>query len=459
MKGSVAMQNQQAELTANLTNAQPKTGSAAAENQLFHICPVILALILPVLIGLTRPLVQLLNPDIIYVFIGSFPAVVIARLVFDWAAKNESFVICFFRFLNPLKYLENLPPEIVFKSDQKKRKFPWVTLMLVVCNIAVYYCVSEEVSRKCVFAPYGNPSLPHIFISAFTCAFIHGSTSHLFGNMLFLSVFGSIVESKIGSVRFLIAFFLCQTASTITDVVMLKFKYPGSGLITILKHFHSLGSSGAISGIMGLFVVRCFFARFMVCSPFFSLPSLSIPIGIQGSFLACLFFATDVFGSLEMFQSICGIDYWGHLGGYLGGFVLSYCLKLHRDASQEALEVKSEIMIWRKTIRKGSRLHEAALKFLLEHYKHDRKRSEFYFGRLVQAMINSNFKKTIEIFSAYYPHYADTLPGHVLLDIGSHFYKTGDLEKAGKCWESASRKTGSWQGKAKLFLAQRLDRI
>ena len=108
-------------------------------------------------------------------------------------------------------------------------------------------------------------------------------------------------------------------------------------------------------------------------------------------------------------------------------------------------------------IKKGGRLHEAALRFLLDHYKHDAKKSELYFVRLVQALINSNFKKAIEVFSAYYPDYVHPLPGHILLDIGLHFYKIADFEKARICWEFAARKTGPWQSRAKLYLTRPIN--
>jgi hypothetical protein len=271
--------------------------------------------------------------------------------------------------------------------------------------------------------------------------------------MLFLSIFGSFVESKIGSTRFLIAFFLCEMASTIIFLVLLKSKWPDTGLMSILKNIHTLGASGAIAGIMGLFVVRCFFARFMLCSPFLSMPFLSIPFGLPATLLVSSFFALDVSGSLTMFQSGPGINYWSHLGGYLGGFALGYCLKLHRDASRESLDVKSEFLTKKKTYRKGGQLHEAALKFLLDFYKYDRKKGEFYYARLIQVLVRNNFQKAIDIFLAYYPNYVNTLPGDTLWSIGLHFYSTGEFKKAGGCLKLAADMKGPWQVNAKLYLA------
>jgi membrane associated rhomboid family serine protease len=446
------MQSRKPSFPCSSSRARRETDAAVAENQLYHVYPVIFALILPALIGLSELSVLFLYYDTFYAFLGSIPVIVIIRVAYDWAIKSESFAICFFRFLNPLKYLENLPSDIVFKAGHRKFRFPRVTLILVLCNTLIYFFVPEEVAKKFVFTPYGDPSVPHILVSVFTCAFIHGSALHLFSNMLYLLIFGGFVEAKIGSIRFLTLFILCQIAAVAADVFMLKFKWPDQSLMSILEKFHSRGASGAVSGIMGLFAVRCFFARLTVCSPFFSLPVLSIPIGIQGTMLAGTFFATDVFGSLEMFQSVSGIGYWAHLGGYLGGFVLGYCLKLHRDASSEAFELKSEMMTLKKMIRKGGKLHVAALKFLLEHYSCDPKKGELYFVRLIQALIGSNFQKATEVFLAHYPNYVNALPGNILMEIGLHFYRTVHFEEAGKCFQSAALKTGPWQIRAKLYL-------
>jgi membrane associated rhomboid family serine protease len=323
MKGFREMQREIVSFPSNSNRAQPETDSAAAENQLSYIFPVIFALILPVLIGISGADVLPIYRYIFYVFLGSLPAVVITRICLDWAAKNESFVITIFRFLRPLKYLENLPSSLVFKTDHKKIKLPWTTLSLIICNTVIFYCVSEEGVRGFVFTPYRYWSLPRVLISVFTSAFVHADAFHLFGNMLFLLIFGSFVESKIGSTRLLAAFFLCKITSTITVVILLKLAHPDSSLIVTLNDFHSGGASGALSGIMALFVVRCFFARITVCSPFFSLPLLSLPVGIHGTLLASSFFAFDVSGSLEMFKQEIEVNYWAHLGGYFGGFALA----------------------------------------------------------------------------------------------------------------------------------------
>ena len=97
------------------------------------------------------------------------------------------------------------------------------------------------------------------------------------------------------------------------------------------------------------------------------MPYLSIPIGILGTILSINFFAFDVQGSLTQLESDIEIDYWAHLGGYLGGFVLGYCLDLHKEACTEAHMINSRIMLQKRLVKRGGRLHEAALRFLLNH--------------------------------------------------------------------------------------------
>jgi membrane associated rhomboid family serine protease len=448
------MQRQRAADFSNAANLQPGAGSAAF---MPYVCPVVFALIFPILVGLSKPPALELYSDLLYVFIWLLPAAVIARIVYDWRARNEAFVICVFRFMRPLKYLENLPAEVIFKADHKKLIVPWVTLILTAGNVLIYYCVSDEVARKFVFTPWGDPSVPDILISVFTHAFLHANTAHLYGNMSYLLVFGSLVESKIGSIRFFTAYLICLLTSTFADIVMLAFMHPDYALLSILKNFHSRGASGAISGIMGLFVVRCFFARFQLCSPFFSLPVLSLPIGICGTLLCTSFFAFDISGSLKMLETGSRIAYWAHLGGYIGGFFLGYCLRLHRESSREIREMDTEVLNYKRMIKKGGRLHVAALKFLLEQNINNPKKSAFYYVRLVRVLARSDLRKAIKIFLAYYPKHAEALPGNILLDIGLHFFWSGDLLKAETCLRLSSDLSGPWQIKAKLYLLQTLN--
>jgi len=256
----------------NQNNAQPDGANVAAENRLFYICPVLFALILPALIGLTE-----LTPRIYYTVIFAdaliiLPVAVIIKIGFDWANKNESFVICHFRYLSPLKYLENLPADLVFKPDRTRIKLPWFTLILVLSNTVIFYAVSEDAARGYVFTPYLYWSLTRVLISVFTSAFLHGSTAHLFSNMLFLLVFGSLVELKIGSKRFLMAYFLCQITSVLVDVLLLGISFPDDSLVSILGDFHARGpqelfqvlwafSSSAVSLPGSYLMVRSFRCR------------------------------------------------------------------------------------------------------------------------------------------------------------------------------------------------------
>ena len=124
MKGLIAMQSQSMSIPSNPNKTQPEAGTAAAENQLSYISPVLFALILPALIGFYELTPVLLYGVIFHDFLILIPVAVIVKIGVDWANKNESFVICQFRYLSPLKYLENLPSAIVFKTDHKKINLP-----------------------------------------------------------------------------------------------------------------------------------------------------------------------------------------------------------------------------------------------------------------------------------------------------------------------------------------------
>lgn len=109
-----------------------------------------------------------------------------------------------------------------------------------------------------------------------TSMFLHGSWLHLGGNMLFLWIFGDNVEDAMGHLRFLVFYFLCGIAAGLAHVAA----DPGSQIPTV-------GASGAISGVLGAYLVLhsraqvlTLFFRFFITLPAFVV--LDIWFGAQG---------------------------------------------------------------------------------------------------------------------------------------------------------------------------------
>jgi membrane associated rhomboid family serine protease len=140
--------------------------------------------------------------------------------------------------------------------------------------------------------------------------FLHGGWLHLLGNMLFLWVFGGAVEEALGHFQYLIFYFVCGVGSALVHTAFnLGSKVP------------TIGASGAISGVMGAFIVLFPRARVTTLIPalllFFT---VRIPAYLMLGYWFFLQFFSGV-ASLGMTDQ-GGVAWWAHVGGFLLGAVL-----------------------------------------------------------------------------------------------------------------------------------------
>jgi rhomboid family protein len=148
--------------------------------------------------------------------------------------------------------------------------------------------------------------LSHIF----TSMFLHGSWMHLLGNMWFLWLFGNNIEDAMTRPRFLVFYVLCGIAAALAQVLT----SPGSAVPMV-------GASGAISGVMGAYLVLYPRVRVFVMVPLgLLLTSVALPawtmllywVGIQ--VLSGLLASGGEPGG--------GVAFWAHVGGFVAGIVL-----------------------------------------------------------------------------------------------------------------------------------------
>lgn len=140
-------------------------------------------------------------------------------------------------------------------TDARVRGTPWATLGLVLLNLAAFGAIL--VSGGNVEALYAmsfkaaDPTIPTALVSLF----LHTGFLHLLGNMVFLSVFGPAIESRLGTVRYLLAYLACGWLANLAQAAAILAFTPELAAVPIV------GASGAVSGLMGLFAVRLYFAR------------------------------------------------------------------------------------------------------------------------------------------------------------------------------------------------------
>jgi membrane associated rhomboid family serine protease len=155
-----------------------------------------------------------------------------------------------------------------------------------------------------------QPTPVSVYLTLISSMFMHGGIGHLMGNMLYLWIFGDNVEDDLGAGRYLLFYLVCGVLASIAHVVS-TFAFGGNPLIP------SLGASGAISGVLGGYLllhprrrVRVILGRMLTEVPAF------VAIGMW--FLFQLVASFGMLGGMEG----GGVAYGAHVGGFIAGLAL-----------------------------------------------------------------------------------------------------------------------------------------
>jgi membrane associated rhomboid family serine protease len=437
----------------------PQLNSYRAAEKKSVILPLLFALLIPILLGLFRPDWLAAIMDFILVYLILLPIWCMVRTFTNWARGEpffENLFNCFFPAIVDVRGVSGMP----------MKRIPWITTVLIFVNTYIFLAVPQRIVDQWVFPPYGNPSDFHILASIFTAAFLHGDFSHLLGNMMFLWTFGSTLEDRIGRRRFILIYLGAIVICKVTTMILLVLQANHLNTISRLANYHALGASGAVSGVMGTFIVRCYFARVQLNLPIFLLPAVTNTIKTQSMVVVGLFFALDLNGSMENFIGTGDrIGHWAHVGGYLTGFGLGYLMKLHRQAAEEAVEQKAERYAARQTNdARATTLYkdvlsrhpsdEKALRHFLTLYQHNQEKQELFFIRLMQVLMKKGLKNAFELMEEFFPKYCRSVPGDLLFHFGLEYYEKANFYKARVCLEFSSEKDGPWRAKSMLKLAE-----
>ena len=145
----------------------------------------------------------------------------------------------------------------------------------------------------------------------FSSIFMHAGWLHIIGNMWFLWIFGDNVEDRLGHLNYLIFYLLCGIGASLTQVAF----YPDTRIPTV-------GASGAISGVLGAYLISFPNARvFTLLIIFF----VEIP-----AFLFLIFWFVFQFmaaaAQVGAAQDVGGVAYWAHMGGFVIGVALLWLM-------------------------------------------------------------------------------------------------------------------------------------
>jgi rhomboid family protein len=197
------------------------------------------------------------------------------------------------------------------KDDIPSSRAPVVTILLIIANLLVFlFELSLGPHVQGLITTYGivparSPDVVSAFPTLFTSMFLHGGWGHLFGNMLYLWIFGDNVEDRFGHVPFLFFYLACGVAAGIAHILT----NAGSQVPTV-------GASGAIAGVLGAYLVLFPGARILTLLPF--LTTTYIP----AAFFLGIWFVMQVFsGALQwgISQPTSGVAFLAHVGGFVTG--------------------------------------------------------------------------------------------------------------------------------------------
>jgi membrane associated rhomboid family serine protease len=145
-------------------------------------------------------------------------------------------------------------------------------------------------------------------LTPLTSMFLHGGWAHLLGNSLYLWVFGNNVEDSMGRGRFLVFYLLCGLAAAAAHVAV----EPGSAVPTI-------GASGAISGVMGAYLVL--YPRVRVNMLFIFFIFIRI-IPLPAWLVLIWWIGTQLLSGVVDRELAQGVAFWAHIGGFFAGVAL-----------------------------------------------------------------------------------------------------------------------------------------
>jgi membrane associated rhomboid family serine protease len=181
-----------------------------------------------------------------------------------------------------------------------------------------------------------------------SCMFLHGSLMHLFGNMLFLWIYGDNVERRLGAVPYLLAYLLTGAAATLTHALV----FPSSGLPLV-------GASGAISGVLGFYFV--FFPRNTVRMLAFLPPFLMQVFEIPARYVLGMYLLVDNLLPF-LFVGEGGVAHGAHIGGFVAGGLAAWVMDRRGLAPRAALSADDAVA--RASRLRDSGQPDAALQLL-----------------------------------------------------------------------------------------------
>lgn len=204
------------------------------------------------------------------------------------------------------------------KDNIPSRTFPIITVGIILVNISVFIweLTLKDIEREQVFRYLGLipkemtlalteriELIPYNLLTVFTSMFLHGGLFHILGNMLYLWIFGNNVEDSFGHGRFLLFYILSGIFAALSQY-----------LYDPLANVPMIGASGAVSGVLGAYLILYPYARVVT--------AVFIFIFIKLVELPAFVFLTFWFFMQVLYSGVEGVAWYAHIGGFVFGLLI-----------------------------------------------------------------------------------------------------------------------------------------
>lgn len=205
------------------------------------------------------------------------------------------------------------------RDENPSRTKPIVTWLIIIINVLVFiytYIIDGVNFEKYIFS-FGT--IPEKILrgesiyTLLTSMYMHGGFMHIFGNMLYLNIFGDNVEDVYGHLKYLAFYTVCGISASLIHV-----------FLTSNPFIPAVGASGAISGVLGAYAVLYPRARILTAVFFRIIYFTRVPAYL---FIGFWFIMQLLLSVYEIYGYAIGIAVWAHIGGFIVGLLLALPLR------------------------------------------------------------------------------------------------------------------------------------
>ncbi len=209
---------------------------------------------------------------------------------------------------------------IPLKDQNPTSSFPLLTVSLIAVNIVVFY-FEFTIGFAPMIERFG--AVPREILAGdnietlITSMFLHGGFMHLAGNMLYLWIFGDNIEHYLGHARFIVFYVFCGLFAVWAHI-----------LLGGVSDVPMVGASGAISGVLGAYLIKYPKSRVLVLLPIFYFITIR---PIPAVVVLGLWFVMQLFSGIGSIGAQGGgVAFWAHVGGFVAGALLILFLPAKR---------------------------------------------------------------------------------------------------------------------------------